>query len=71
VTQKPQVLKRPLRERASCDSCEFASMLEQNDRLFYCRRHAPGLVNGGGGALFPVVKERDWCGDYREEIDAA
>jgi hypothetical protein len=46
-------------------------MLEQNDRLFYCRRHAPGLVNGGGGALFPVVKERDWCGDYREEIDAA
>jgi hypothetical protein len=68
--KSPQPLKRPLRERASCESCEFGEMHAQNDRLFYCRRHAPGLTNGAGGAVFPVVKENDWCGDFREEINA-
>jgi len=64
-------LKSPLRERASCDTCEFAEMHENDDHQFYCRRHAPKLVNGGMGAIFPVVGEDDWCGDYREELTGA
>jgi hypothetical protein len=60
----------PLRMRAECGSCEFASLTQNSDFLLFCRRRAPVLVNSGGGAVFPVVNSTDWCGDYREELDA-
>ncbi|OAF05455.1 hypothetical protein AYJ54_00690 [Bradyrhizobium centrolobii] len=60
----------PLRDRAACGTCEFGEMHESNDTQFYCRRRAPVLVNSGKGAVFPIVDENDWCGDFREEVDA-
>lgn len=65
---KPQ--KTPLRNRAYCRTCEYAEMHESNDALFRCRRHAPLLINSAGGAVFPVVHDDDWCGDFREEANA-
>lgn len=58
----------PLRERASCGACEFGEMTPNNDALLYCRRRAPVLMNTAEGAVFPVVNEDDWCGDFREEL---
>lgn len=66
---KQPATKAPLRERASCSSCEFGEMHESDDGLFYCRRKAPSLVNSRLGAVFPIVKGHDWCGDFREEPD--
>jgi hypothetical protein len=45
-------------------------MSEHNDSLFHCRRRAPALVDSTRAAVFPIVHEDDWCGDFREELDA-
>jgi len=59
----------PLRDRASCATCEFGEMTEHNDALMYCRRKAPTQTTHSNRAVFPVTGENEWCGDYREEID--
>jgi hypothetical protein len=45
-------------------------MTENSDHLLYCRRKAPVSVTSAGKAIFPVVHEDEWCGDFREEVDA-
>lgn len=62
--------KPPLRERASCADCEFGEMTESSDHLLFCRRKAPVSANAAGHAIFPIVHEDEWCGDFREELDA-
>ena len=41
-------------------------MTPNNDALFHCRRRAPHT----NAPTFPVVNESDWCGDFREELNA-
>lgn len=65
-----QPVKLPLRERASCATCEFGEMHPDNDALMFCRRRAPVIANSARQAIFPTVHEDDWCGDFREELDA-
>ena len=69
---KPQAQPRlaSLRERASCGACEFGTKTANNDSILNCRRRAPVLMNSAGGAVFPTVNENDWCGDFREELNA-
>ena len=67
---KPPMRTTPLRERAACGACEFATKTANNDTFLNCRRRAPVLMNGAGGAIFPIVHEEEWCGDFREELDA-
>lgn len=52
-------------EGMRCSTCMWfvdkdgAGVQRENGRIGRCRRHAP--TNNG----FPVVYERDWCGDHR------
>lgn len=61
--------KPPLRERAACADCEFGEMTPSSDHLLFCRRRAPVEVDNANRAIFPIVHEDEWCGDFREELD--
>jgi hypothetical protein len=56
----------PLRDRASCDTCEFGEVHESDDNHFYCRRRAPSMSHGSR-AIFPLVNADDWCGEFKQE----
>lgn len=62
--------KLPLRERASCAKCEFGDKTANNDAVLYCRRRSPMTVMGNHAGIFPTVRDTDWCGDFREELNA-
>jgi hypothetical protein len=63
-------LRKPLRDRAACADCEFGELTESSDHLLYCRRRAPVAFDAAKKAVFPIVHEDEWCGDFREELDA-
>jgi hypothetical protein len=65
------VLKLPeeLPMLPACSDCAFSEMHEDRDSWFYCRKKSPSIVIAGGTAVWPVVDESDWCGEYKKAKD--
>lgn len=51
--------------RKSCVDCKFFSSAFPTKAAGECRKNAPTLVDEMGVALFPKVKDDDWCGDFQ------
>jgi hypothetical protein len=43
----------------ACSTCRFFVVKEPLMRVGRCRRHSPSMEG------YPVVYERDWCGDHK------
>ncbi len=59
--------------RKRCLDCAFSDpirpLFDAQYPSNYCRRHAPRLHTHEIGA-WPVVKDDDWCGEWRADADA-
>ena len=49
----------------ACSECAFSEMHETDDSLFRCHRKSPLHVNRET-AIWPIVREDDWCGEFRK-----
>lgn len=51
--------------REQCDTCAFSACPACTyPQEIYCLRRAPES-RPDGGALWPMVRRSDWCGEYR------
>lgn len=58
IVETPLVVEQGLLPRGTCNTCNF------RDDKSRCRRFPPLAVTPTGG-VWAIVKDEDWCGEYR------
>lgn len=62
-----------------CANCRYscfgaykeATKYEAEKESWHCRRYAPRIIAGVGTGsshdIFPLIRENDWCGEWKEK----